>query len=253
MVFNRLCVSSVQKGRTYGLVLVAIVTILSSTALVQAGPIGLDFSSSDGGLTGTGNWAYDGSSWYVNGHTSHAYYYLTTPAFEVDTAGTVTGDFTHRYNFESWSDGGQIQFRVNAGAWSTVPADLITGVTYDNGVYGFYDPANPGVYAYNGYLENGFNGVSSGYGTPSYVTSSFTLGTGASPYSGAGSAALFAAGDQVEFQFKAAYDVSTVAANPNWQVTSLSFDNVSVPEPGTVALAGIALFSVSLRRRRRLS
>lgn len=208
--------------------------------------ISLDFSSSDGQLTGTGNWAYGDNSWYVNGHTTPAFDYLTTPAFTVAENGSITGNFTHRFNFEYGSDGGQIQYRVNSGTWYTVPQNLITGVSYsDTTVYGFVVPYGAGT-------QYGFNETSSGYATPSFVTSTFTLGSGSAPYQ-TGSTATFSAGDQVELRFLAAWDVSAINPNPNWQIQSLSLSGVSaVPEPQTYALvAGCGLVGLAVFRRMR--
>jgi len=215
-------------------------SILTAPAAVD-----LDFSTSNGLLTGTGNWVYGGSSWYVNGHTSQAFDYLTTPGYTAEANGQITGSFTHRFTFEYYSDGGQLQYRVNSGTWNTVPGNLITGVTYNSPVYGFVVPYGSGT-------QYGFNNTSTGYATPAYVTSSFTLGSGPSPYQ-TGSAATFTAGDQVELRFLAAWDVSVSNPNPNWEIRSLSVSAVSgVPEPQSYAMiAGCGLAGLAAFRRIR--
>lgn len=218
---------------------------------VQAA-ITLDFATSDGGLTATDTgglavsegWKYNPGSWSVIGvATQPASAWLTTPAYVVNVDGLVTGSFTHRFNFESYepvsfADGGQIQYRIDGGTWKTVTQDLISGVTYAGAVDGLNS------------VEYGFSGTSSGYSTPSYVTSSFTLGTGTSPFS-TGTAGAFTIGNQVEFRFQASWDGNLAATDPNWQVSSLSFNNLTaVPEPATTAAAVSGLLAAFAMLRR---
>jgi hypothetical protein len=164
-----------------------------------------------------------------------ATYFLSSPTLTVTGAGTLTGSFTHRFNFESGYDGGQFQYAVNGGDWTAVPQGLITGTTYTETVSGS---------ALDGQLA--FSGMSAGYAGPSYVTSNFTLGAGA-PLS-------FSFGDQVQVRFVAAWDSSVVEGTPNWEVAGITLNGISaVPEPSTYALAAgsCALAGAWWRRRRQ--
>jgi hypothetical protein len=211
---------------------------------VQAA-VTLDFSTSDGGMTATGLWQYSAGTWFNNGYNvgGPATEYLTTPTLTVNASGQITGSFIHRFYFENNIDGGQIQYQVNGGGWNTVSGNLITGQSY-------VGQMNPSVELSGQYS---FTGESSGFSdlTPSFVTSSFTLGTGSTPYDVGGSAASFNAGDTVKFRFLAAWDDSTTLANPNWQVSSLSFNNLTaVPEPATTAAAVSGLLAAFAMLRR---
>jgi hypothetical protein len=222
--------------------------------LLAAGPaaaqVAYDFALTDGTLAasqvvgnpGAGGWTYGTTipsvggtaTWATPGQDGSALA-LTTTALDVPVNGPVTGSFTHRFNFEPNFDGGVIQFAVNFGVFTTVPGNRITGQSY-NGHAGVGAPI----------ISTGecFNPQSPGYGSPAYVTSNFTLGTG--------SAQTFTSGDRVQFRFLVAFDGNILGSPPNWQIATLSFANVTaVPELGTPVLLGTAAAIAGLRRRRR--
>ncbi len=229
--------SDVSPRRTEPFALILIVVCLVHVASAQ---VNLDFTANNGSLTTNGIWGYNGA-WYVEGQLLGASASLTTPTYTVMSDGIVSGSLTHRFSFETRGDGGQIQYRLGTGAWNTIPQDKITGTTYN----ALLDLASGSTirdqYAFTGESIN----YSSGY-----ITSSFTLGSGTSPFQ-TGSAVNFVTGDQVQFQFLAAWDASSVWQTPNWQLTALSVNNVSaVPEPTTYAiLSGLATLGVAAFRR----
>jgi len=190
------------------------------------------------GCTPTVPLAQEALAWSTGGVASVSAKSLTSPDLIVQANGTVTGSFNHRFNLEGTFDGGQLQFNVNGGAFNTVPQDQITGVTYSATISSAFSSPISG--------QRAFNGISTGFATPTYVTSSFTLGTGASPFL-TGSAFNFTAGDIVEIRFLGAWDISVVNSSPNWQIGSLDATNLSfaaVPEPATWALMGTVLAGV---------
>lgn len=218
------------------------------------GQTSYDFNTADGGWTGTGNWTWSASGWSTAGWAGDETwqpktYYLTSPVLSVSANGTIAGSFVHRFNFELGGattsyDGGQFQYSVNGGAWTTVQQGLLTGQTYNvtvepSGAGSSYDASIAG--------QQAFGQQSSGFGTGGVVTSSFTLG--------AGSAITFNAGDQVQIRFLGAWDFGTVALPaPNWQITDVTINGVTaIPEPSTYAaiLGVVALIGVAVRRRNR--
>ncbi len=231
----------------YGLATVVVALSIQATAQAQ---VNFDFSVSNGGFTasvvtgdGTNPWLFTNSpagpggatAWSTGGVAAVSAKALTSPDLFVQANGTVTGSFNHRFNFEGSFDGGQLQFSVNGGAFNTVPQDQITGVTYSATISSSFASPISG--------QRAFNGTTAGYATPVYVTSNFTLGTGASPFL-TGSAFNFTAGDTVDIRFLGAWDNSVVLGSPNWQIGTLDATNLSfaaVPEPTTWALMGSAL------------
>jgi hypothetical protein len=129
-------------------------------------------------------------------------------------------------------DGGQIQFSVNGGAFQIIPAGSITGTTYNVTISTAFGSFMAG--------QQAFSGTSAGFSAPAYVTSSFTLGTN------------FNEGDSIVFRFLFASDVGiNVNVGNNWQIGSLSFDNVAVPEPSALGLCGLSVMGIIATRRRR--
>lgn len=225
-----------------GLATVVVALSIHASTHAQAN---FNFSVNDGGFTAsvlsgsaTGPWTYGASSWSTAGVTVVSSKGLTSPVLTVGANGNVTGSFSHRFSFESATssfDGGQLQFRVNGGSFNTVPQNQITGVTYFGAISSTFSSPIAGQFA--------FARVSAGFGTPVFVTSNFTLGTGAFPFS-TGSPFAFTAGDLVEIRFLGAWDSSAIGGNPNWEISSVDVVNASlaaVPEPTTWALMGIAL------------
>jgi len=231
-----------SKIRTSGARRVALGIVFLSLVCGAFAQVSLDLTSTNGSLVPSAGWTYNGA-WYADGQFLGATATLTTPAYTVGSNGAVTGSFTHRFSYETRGDGGQIQYRVGTGVWNTIPGNLITGASYNDAL-----DLGSGSTIINQYA---FTGESINYAS-GYVTSSFTFGSGTSPFQ-TGSGAIFSAGDQIQFRFLAAWDASSISQNPNWQVTAVSFTNAStIPEPSTyAALAGLgsAVFVVISRRR----
>jgi hypothetical protein len=238
---------------------VCVLGLVASQATVQANE-NFDFATANGGFTvqnagGPENpWVYGaysvtpggGNSWYANGSSdlgAPSVSYLYSPYLRVQASGTVSGSFLHRFNFEydaatqtapeeRW-DAGQVQYRVNEGAWQ--PVSLLFGQTYNGTVTG------------NNVLndQQAFTDSSSGYSIPYYVQTGFELGSG--------TATVFNANDLIELRFVAAWDEYTKDPAPNWQLGNMLLNNLSVqpiPEPTVgafAALGGLCLFF--LRRR----
>lgn len=188
------------------------------TAAVTSGSTSNPFTySTSGGIGGVGDGA-----WINNGVAASSQKTLTSPAITVPANGDVTIQFSHRFRFEAAADGGQLQVSINGGAFSTVTS---------------------GSFSLNGYngtsiIGSSWSGTSSGYTTPSYITSSATLVSGAT------------AGDEIRFRFRAGWDSSVVAGSPNWVIDNISVS--AVPEPSHVAVAaGLALVAFAGFRRVR--
>jgi hypothetical protein len=223
-----------------------------STPAAGRAQVVFNFVASDGGLTASqligsnpgGAWTYGTSfpsvggtaTWATPGVQAATAYELTTPVLTVQANGQVTGSFLHRFSFETNFDGGVLMYAVNGGSFNKVPIGLLTGQVY-NGSPGAGNPINS--------LGALFTGTSTGYATPAYVTTGFTLGTGA--------AQTFAAGDSIQFQFLDGFDPNTLGSSPNWQIATLSFGNVAVPEPSSIILGGLGLASAAFNgwRKRR--
>lgn len=196
--------------------------------------------SAAGGVGGTG-------AWNLGTQLTVANPILTSPIFTVTTPGTVTGSLFHRFNFEARDvlnyDGGLLEYSVNGGDWQQIGNTLLTGTGYTGTLSNNYSNPLAGRQA--------FSNLSTGYATPVYTTTGFTLGTS--------SALNFAAGSQVQFRFNAGFDNSDNSGNPSWQLGSVSFTNAAAPsaaapEPGTFALlavSGIPALGIALRRRKK--
>lgn len=142
----------------------------------------------------------------------------------ITATGVVTFDFTHRYNFESSFDGGQLQFRVNGGAFTTVPDTSFTANGYTGTASGLGN-------------ELGFTGQSTG--NPAFITSSGSLGS-------------LTAGDNLQVQFLASWDLSVVEASPNWEIQSLTVTPVPFefsPTLGMGILGGAWLVRNKLKKK----
>lgn len=220
-----------------------------STPATGRAQVVYNFASSSGGLTASqqsgsnpaGAWIYGTSfpsvggtaTWATPGAEASTAYALTTPVLTVLANGQVTGSFLHRFSFEAGFDGGLLTYAVNGGSFNRVASGLLTGQMY-NGTTGLGTPIGFGIPV--------FTGTSADYATPTYITTGFTLGTGA--------AQTFAVGDSIQFQFLAEFDGGVLGSSPNWQIATLSFSNVGVPEPGSLALLGLPAAAWWIRRRR---
>ncbi len=225
--------------------LIAALVVASASGLALADGF-FDFNSNDGGFTTSNadgqDWAWNGWSWSVGSQTSVGTGWLTSPSMTVDGAGTVTGAFVHRYNFESGFDGGQVQYTTDGGAnWFTVTQDMLTLVTYSNTISGsFGNPIG---------TQQAYSGASDGYANMLFVTTGFTLGTGAAPYVN-GAAALFNGGETIQIRFSANWDSSVQAGAPNWELDEFRIANATVvPTPGVAALLCMGALATGRRRR----
>ncbi len=207
-----------------------------------------NFNTSDEGFTVASGgpvssvWTYSATAgvggngaWYVNGTGGQgvpSYSALISPTLIVSATGVATLSFNHRYSFEDNStpwDGGQVLVSVNGGAFTAVPNSAFTANGYNGALIG------------HGVLENqqAFNGTSAGYATPSYITSTLSLGS-------------YFGGDTLRVRFLGAWDEAVVGPAPNWVVDNITVSNVTVPEPTFVAgIFGIAVLGWTAGRRRR--
>lgn len=225
-------------ARIMGWLLVAapsVVPTLRGQVLFNFNTSGDGFTVASGGPVQS-IWTYGASAgvggngaWFVNGTGNQgvpSYSILTSPVLAVTSTGSASLSFDHRYSFEydgtRW-DGGQVQVSVNGGAFTTVALSYtgtLTGNTILNG-------------------QPGFNGDSPGYGTPSYVTSTATLGS-------------FVAGDLLRVRFVGAWDELVIGTVPNWVVDNVSVTNVLVSEPAQFAVfTGLGMLGWTWFRRRR--
>jgi hypothetical protein len=224
----------------------ALASLLALAGLLAIAPplrgqSSFNFNADDGGFTVASGgpvetvWTYGATAgvggngaWFVNGTTNQgtpSYSILTSPALTVSTTGSATLSFDHRFSFEydgtRW-DGGQVQMSLNGGAFTTVALGY-TGTITGNGILSG---------------QQGFNGDSAGYATPSYITSTATLGS-------------FTAGDSITIRFVGAWDEFATGTVPNWVVDNVSVSNVAVPEPHTyAALLGLATLGWAFYRHR---
>lgn len=215
--------------------------VASVAAGVAQAQTNFDFSANSGGFAaGTGSWTYGAGAWTLAGQSFVGTTTLTSPPIVITGSGTVTGTLTHRHGFENTFDGGQIQFSTdNGGTWNTVPQDLITGVTYTQTIATTFSSPIGG--------QRAFSGQSAGFANSEFVTSTFTLGIGTSPYS-TGVARPFTNGEVVQIRLFSAWDSSVTGSTPNWQVTGMTVANV-IPAPGAAAMLGLGGLMVGRRRR----
>ena len=206
-----------------------------------------NFNANNGGFTVISSgptesiWTYGATAgvggngaWYVNGTGSQGIpsnSSLLSPVLTVSTTGSATLTFNHRYSFEDNStpyDGGQVQVSVNGGAFTAIPNSSFTTGGYNGTIIG------------HGVLDNqpGFNGTSSGYANPSYITSSATLGS-------------YFGGDTIRLKFLGAWDEYLVGPSPNWVIDDVTLTN-AVPEPSFYAgVLGLLVLASAVTRRRR--
>jgi hypothetical protein len=213
-----------------------------------------NFNGGDGGLTvlneaGTpfeGPWTYSATAgiggtggWFANGqntnngvaNTTH----LTTPVLNVPGTGPVTLFFSHRHSFEdaggNW-DGGIVQVSINGSAFTQLPGASFTANGYNGSVQTMPYTGNSILLGLPAYVS-----VSDGYTTPSFLNSAANLGT-------------LNAGDTLQVRFTGGFDSNTFGANlPGWELDNLTI--MGVPEPASLALAGLGFAGAAWWRRKR--
>ncbi|MGH7133495.1 MAG: hypothetical protein ACREJO_16315 [Phycisphaerales bacterium] len=201
-----------------------------------------DFNAGDGGFTAStiagnvpnGNFTYGAAfgtgdpasgGWAIAG-THGAQKALTSPILTITSSNPVSITFDHIINFESPYDGGQLQFSVNGGAFTTILAAQISGRTYNNTpVSTQFGSAIGGQRAWSFFNE--FN----------FLTSTANLG-------------VLNAGDTLQIRFLATYDSSGLMSGQNWRLDNVSITNAAVPTPGATALLAGGMAMCAGRRRR---
>lgn len=219
-----------------GLVAINVNGFLSAASLAS-----YDFTASDHLWTSTGNWAWASGAWSAGFESVASIATLTSPVMVLDKAGAVTVGVTHSYNFEYGFDGGRFEFTFDNGAnWNVIAQNLFTANPYSATV------------AIGDYGQQIDGAVFTGYsGGP--VTSYFTLGTGGQPkYETEGEQTLFEEGAEVQFRFLASWGNDDGPPAPNWQISTVTFETVVIPEPSHSALAALAM-GICIWRRKRLS
>jgi len=235
--------------RSVSVILVGFYFILNLVAAPPAfGGVIYDFTASSGNWTAEGSpvWSWAaGTGWSTDGNDGPAENFLVSPVFTVAETGQLHGTFGHSCDFENQMDGGVIEYKVNAGAWTYVNYPLVgLGVTqgYNTGIKAMPKPPNVILRPGSNYLP-GFSGALGP------VTTEFALGAGAT-------ADIFVPGDSIQIRFRGWWDVSDIATNPNWTITaaSLNITSAAVPEidPSGIGPAlAIVTGAVGLLERRR--
>ena len=194
----------------------------------------------DGTVTGNSNpWTYNAATgWSVNGIANPSVERLMSPV--LTATGTSWGfSFASRFNFEASStpgiafDGGLVAVSINGGAFNSLGS---IGSPYNYTISSSF--GNP----YAGFAV--FSGTSVGYSNPDFLTTTFS-GTAT-------------AGTTFRFAFDGAWDNSVSVSNPNWQLQSVEYRDLSTsttttPEPSTYLLMSAGLLIVGGAARRRKS
>jgi hypothetical protein len=219
-----------------------VIAVLISSECNLARAVVYDFDANDGGFVvttpipfdgpwvyspGTGSWRTDGQG-PENQHANTTD--LTSPALVMSTASQVFLSFDHRYSFESgdW-DGGAVFVSLNGG-----PFTYLAGSTFTSNGYNGTVLANS-VSQLHG--QQAFVSDSPGHNLSSYITSVADLGS-------------FAAGNNIQVLFRAAYDTNTRGISPNWELQKVSLSVQVIPEPPGVLLIAIGVCALALRARR---
>lgn len=210
-----------------------------------------DFSASNGGWTASTEsgvsagpfvWGLvnGANAWSANGDaTGTAKELVTSPVINITSTTTYSISFAHRFNFEIQDpqasfgyDGGIVQYRVNAGSWTTIPKADFSAEPYNLDSIDAFDGGNPP-------FQPGFSGESAGNGVGSFITSIASFGT-------------LSSGSTLEVRFRGAWDTENANAAPNWVISSVSVTGAPVPEPAFFAsLAGLGLLGFAVIRRAR--
>lgn len=226
--------------RTWKALFAAATFAVTGTAL-QAQVTTVNFVGGNNGgytqsnVTGVDNpWTYNSATgWSVNGTSPSSVQRLLSPL--LTATGTSFGfSFAHLYSFETSTtpgigfDGGVIKISINGGAFTQIGS---LGAPYNMTLASSF--ANP--YA----------------GSPAF---SGTAALATSTVSGS-----IAAGSTVRFAFDGAWDNSSTAPDPNWNIQGVTYRDLVTsttvtPEPSTYALmaAGLVAVGVASRRRRAL-
>lgn len=171
-----------------------------------------------------GSWSYNAAagSWQSYGFDScggPSAFGLNTPPITIADGGGLTLSFTHRYSFEhggtAW-DGGQVRMSVNGGPFITIPSSAFTANGYVSPIEGSIVGA---VSATPGWTNIAFVGESSGFATPTFLTSVASLGH-------------FNAGDTAVLQFLQSWDDCSQGSSPtNWDITSVAVTSGTATPP----------------------
>lgn len=188
---------------------IAALAAASPTALGQV-LLDEDFDSNEGGFeqtvegatpipavhsTALGTWSMEGDG---SGPSTN---YLTSPSLDLSKTGGLEVTFSHRYNIEPEWDGGAIQVSVDDGPFRTIPREAFS----ENGYT--YEPLR-GNHVLGG--GDGFNGVSNGYASNSFIDSTADLGG-------------FSADSTLVFRFVGAWDEAVIGPGiPNWEINAIT-------------------------------
>lgn len=213
--------------------------------LPASAQIVFDFSASDqgwaaavesGSATNPFHWSATGGSggsgaWVTEGVQAVSVKTLTSPTFNLQATGSVSLTLNHLWDFEATgiADGGQVLFRVNGGSWTPLARGDFSSFGYDAG--------GAGISALGG--ADGW-AKRSGCCEPEFVESVASLGT-------------FSAGDTLQIQLRAGWDISGIGGNPNWAISRVEIHSLApIPEPTAIGLAvGAGLLGFSLWRKTR--
>lgn len=219
--------------RNVALLLCALGTLALAPA--RAATITYDFATAAGGFTtGTSgrasSFTYNATDgqWQVAGVAMPGHSRLVAPVFTVTDGGPVSLAFSHFYDFEAPRvgggvafDGGQLRLSVNGGTEQLVGTALGLFIHGGYGHVGSFNFTNP----FPG--QQVWGGSSGGI-----IDSIAQLGS-------------FDVGTTLAFSWLAGWDVSETRPSPNWALRSITLSDgptmAEVPEPGTLALAGLAL------------
>jgi len=168
-------------------------------AIIAVGGAGV---IADEALTTANVPANGGVNWTASGGKGNTFSSLVSPSATVLNSGAVTLTFTHRYNFEDTWDGGAVHVRINAGTWDKVPLASFSAEGYNGTAVASVWPVS----------EEIFTNQSTGWGTPTLITSVANLGS-LNPT------------DTVEVEFRGGWDGNTFPASPNWEIGTVQISD----------------------------
>ncbi len=167
---------------------------------------------------------------FVNGVTTVATSALLSPVFSSTTSQIVLS-FMQAWNFESVTssfDGGVLEISINGGSF----VDINTFGLFTTG-------------GYTGVISTSFSNPLGGRqawvrNQPTYVNTTGTFSVNP--------------GDNLQLRWRAGFDSSTTAGNPNWRIDTISITDAeasSVPEPTSAVLAALGTLGLLGFRFRR--